>query len=82
MIYETKGTYLDNPDTEYKKKVFEKLEDAFNCGTVTVQGHRLRGKFQIVFEDRFHTSLLYRNKVSVSRSLLIRACRQVDADCS
>ena len=53
MIYETKGTYLDNPDTEYKKKVFEKLEDAFNCGTVTVQGHRLRGKFQIVFEDRF-----------------------------
>ena len=53
LIYETKGKHLDNSDTEYKKKVLEKLEDAFNCGMVTVRGNRLKGRFQIVFENRF-----------------------------
>ena len=42
LIYETKGKHLDNSDTEYKKKVLEKLEDAFNCGMVTVRGNRLK----------------------------------------
>ena len=53
LIYETKGGHLDNQDTEYKRKVFEKLENAFNCGMVTVNGNRLQGKFQIVFEDKY-----------------------------
>ena len=53
LIYETKGKHLDNSVSEYKKKVLEKLEDAFNCGMVTVRGNRLKGRFQIVFENKF-----------------------------
>ena len=53
LIYETKGKHLDNSAAEYKKKVLEKLEDAFNCGMVTVRGNRLKGRFQIVFENKF-----------------------------
>ena len=56
-IYDTKGNHLENPDSEYKSDVFKTLEKAFNCGTVTVNGSRIRGKFQLVWKDRFEEAL-------------------------
>lgn len=56
-IFETKGDHLrDNPDTEYKTKVFELLEQHFNRqdSPVRVEEHKQRkGKFAIVYESEF-----------------------------
>ena len=56
-IYDTKAEYLKNSDTKYKEAVLDTLEDAFNCGTVTVKGSRLRGRFKLVFDNRFEEAL-------------------------
>ena len=49
-VVETKGKHLDNPDTEYKKKVLAALEQRYNeCGAVTIASGPARGKFTIVF---------------------------------
>lgn len=57
-MYDTKGDQLkDHPDTEYKRDLLKTLEDAFNCGTVTVRGNRLRGEFRLVFKDKFEEIL-------------------------
>ena len=57
-IYDTKGEQLkDNPDTRYKSDVFNVLEDAFNCGNVTINGNRMRGEFSLVFDDKFEEVL-------------------------
>ena len=56
-IYDTKSEYLDNLDTKYKGEVLKTLEDAFNCGKVTIRGSRIRGEFRLVFEGKFEEIL-------------------------
>ena len=51
LVFETKGEHLNNPDTDYKKRVMETLENAFNCGTMTVRDGPAQGTFQIVFNE-------------------------------
>lgn len=52
LVFETKGQHLrGNPDTDYKQRVLETLEDAFNCGTMTVRNGPARGTFRLVFNE-------------------------------
>ena len=52
LVFETKGQHLQgNPDTEYKKKVFETLESAFNAGRMTVHDGPAKGTFRLVFSE-------------------------------
>ena len=52
-IYEIKGTHLDNPDTEYKRKVMDALQGAFDeWGVMKVNGGPMKGEFKILFENR------------------------------
>ena len=55
LIFDTKGEHLvGNLDTEYKRKVLETLEGAFNtAGRMTVcDGPRQQGIFQLVFSEQ------------------------------
>ena len=55
LIFDTKGEHLGgNLDTEYKKKVLETLEGAFNAaGTMVVRdGPKRKGIFQLVFSEQ------------------------------
>ena len=50
LVFETKGEHLKgNPDTEYKQKVLETLQSAFNCGTMTIKDGPAKGTFRLVF---------------------------------
>ena len=52
LIFETKGEHLrGNPDTDYKKSVLETLQEAFNCGTMTVREGPAKGTFRLVFNE-------------------------------
>ena len=52
LVFETKGEHLrGNPDTEYKQKVLETLQNAFNCGTMTVREGPAKGTFCLVFNE-------------------------------
>ena len=52
LVFETKGEHLrGNPDTDYKKQVLDTLENAFNCGTMTVRDGPARGTFKLVFSE-------------------------------
>ena len=52
LVFETKGEHLKgNDDTNYKKRVLETLEGAFNCGTMTVQSGPASGTFRLVFSE-------------------------------
>ncbi len=57
LVVETKGKHLDNPDTDYKRTLFETLEDSLNegtaykCGMLQVDNGPATGKFTIVFKD-------------------------------
>ena len=52
LVFETKGEHLrDNPDTSYKQRVLETLQNAFNCGKMTIQDGPARGTFQLVFSE-------------------------------
>ena len=57
LVVETKGAHLDNPDTAYKRRVYETLERALNNGTahgvgwLQVDTGPARGKFTIVFNE-------------------------------
>ncbi len=52
LVFETKGRHLrDNPDTEYKRRVLDTLEGAFNCGRMVVRDGPARGTFRLVFEE-------------------------------
>ena len=51
LVFETKGAHLENPDTDYKRRVLETLENAFNCGTMTIREGPARGTFRIVIGD-------------------------------
>ena len=55
MIFDTKGEHLaGNLDTEYKRKVLETLEGAFNSAgrMVVSDGPRRKGIFQLVFSEQ------------------------------
>ena len=59
LIFDTKGEHLSgNQDTEYKKKVLETLEGAFNAaGTIKlIEGTTVTGVFQLVFEKHLETN--------------------------
>ena len=54
LIVDTKGEHLGgNADTEYKRKVLETLQGAFNnAGTLKVrEGYALKGVFRLVFNE-------------------------------
>ena len=59
LVFETKGEHLSgNPDTEYKRRVLETLEGAFNAGTMKVCDGPAKGTFRLVFnEAEFPTAL-------------------------
>ena len=59
LVFETKGEHLrGNPDTDYKRRVLNTLENAFNCGTMTVKEGPAKGTFRLVFnESEFPTTL-------------------------
>ena len=59
LIFETKGEHLrDNPDTDYKRRVLDTLESAYNCGTMTLRDGPAKGTFKLVFnEDEFPAAL-------------------------
>ena len=59
LVFETKGEHLkDSPDTEYKSRVLETLEKAFNCGTMSIRDGPAKGTFRLVFtEDEFPIAL-------------------------
>ena len=52
LVFETKGEHLQgNPDTDYKRRVLETLEEAFNCGTMTLREGPAKGTFRLVFSE-------------------------------
>ena len=58
LVFDTKGEHLGgNADTEYKRKVLETLEGAFNdAGTLKVrEGTTIKGVFQLVFDSHLET---------------------------
>ena len=64
LVFETKGEHLrGNPDTDYKQRVLETLQNAFNCGTMTVRDGPMRGTFRLVFtEMEFSAALAEMNE--------------------
>ena len=59
-IFETKGNHLKNEDTEYKREVFELLEQHLNQrhSQVRVEKHNQhKGKFAIVYNDSFPAAI-------------------------
>ena len=59
LVFDTKGEHLGgNQDTEYKRKVLETLEGAFNsAGTIKLhEGTTIKGVFQLVFEKHLETN--------------------------
>ena len=59
LVFETKGSHLiGNPDTEYKRRVFEVLENAFNVGRMVICEGPAKGTFRLIFsQDEFPTAL-------------------------
>lgn len=60
LIFETKGEHLrGNPDTEYKERVLETLQNAYNnYGKMTIKDGPSKGTFRLVFrEDEFEATL-------------------------
>ena len=54
LVFETKGGHLKgNPDTEYKRKVLEVLENAFSWGKMKVHDGPAKGTFRLVFSEEF-----------------------------
>ena len=51
LVFETKGKHLDNPDTDYKRRVLETLQNAYNCGTMTVRDGPAKGTFRLLFDE-------------------------------
>ena len=52
LVFETKGEHLrGNPDTDYKQKVLETLQNAFNCGSMTIKDGPAKGTFRLVFNE-------------------------------
>lgn len=52
LVFETKGGHLEGSgDTEYKRRVLETLEGAFNGGTMEIKDGPARGTFRLVFRE-------------------------------
>ena len=52
LVFETKGEHLaGNVDTEYKRRVLDTLENAFNCGRMTIKDGPAKGTFRLVFSE-------------------------------
>ena len=57
LVFETKGNHLrGNPDTNYKRRVLETLQNAFNekgiaAGTMTVRKGPAKGVFRLLFDE-------------------------------
>lgn len=65
LIFETKGEHLrDTPDTKYKERVLETLQQAFNCGTMTINDGPAKGIFRLVFKDDFASALASLNETA------------------
>lgn len=59
LVYETKGEHMrGSDDTDYKRRVLEALEEAFNYGTMTVRGGPAKGVFRMVFSEEEFSSAL------------------------
>ena len=59
FVYETKGEHMQgSDDTDYKRRVLEALEEAFNYGTMTVRGGPAKGVFRMVFNEEEFSSAL------------------------
>ena len=59
LVFETKGEHLrGNEDTDYKLRVFQTLENAFNVGSITIRDGPARGTFKLIFsEEEFPLAL-------------------------
>ena len=58
FLFETKGRHLENPDSDYKRRVLDTLEGAFDCGAMTVEDGPAKGFFRLVFDkDEFPAAL-------------------------
>ena len=59
LVFETKGEHLKgNDDTDYKRRVFETLEKAFNVGSMTIADGPAKGTFRLIFtEEEFPQAL-------------------------
>ena len=52
LVFETKGEHLrGNPDTDYKSRVLDTLQNAYNFGTMTVRDGPAKGAFRLVFSE-------------------------------
>ncbi len=52
LVFEIKGEHLrDNPDTDYKRQVLDTLQNAFNCGRMTIKDGPAKGTFRLVFSE-------------------------------
>ena len=59
LVFETKGEHLrDNPDTEYKQKVLDTLQRAFNAGSMTIKDGPAKGTFRLVFNENEFTETM------------------------
>ncbi len=59
LVFETKGEHLrGNENTDYKLRVFETLENAFNVGYMTICDGPAKGTFKLIFsEEEFPVAL-------------------------
>ena len=60
LVFETKGAHLSgNPDTQYKERVLETLQNAYNsAGVMSVREGPATGTFRLVFsQDEFPVAL-------------------------
>ena len=60
LLFETKGAHLKgNPDTEYKRRVLETLQDAYNsAGEMKICDGPARGSFRLIFtQNEFPAAL-------------------------
>ena len=52
LVFETKGELLRGTrDTDYKQRVLDTLQNAYNCGTMIVRDGPAKGTFRLVFND-------------------------------
>ena len=52
LVFQTKGEHLSgNADMEYKRRVLDTLEKAFNAGTMKIFDVPAKGTFRLVFSQ-------------------------------
>ena len=59
LVFETKGEHMrGSPDTEYKQKVLDTLQRAFNAGSMTIKDGPAKGTFRLVFNENEFTETM------------------------